>query len=93
MEIGKAYLIHCGDWHTFVGRVEAQIGPYTYRFGKGTSSKIHDTHNGDNWGDLAAGDTAARKVAEYRHDKTLRTVVLNLTCCEWVGKTPAEEGL
>ena len=89
MEIGKAYLIHCGDWHTFVGRVVRQCGPFTYVMD--SCSKL-DTQQGDIWHDLAAGDERRRKACSYWHDKGERIVVLSITCVEWKGKTPQESG-
>lgn len=91
MEVGKAYLIHCGDWHTFVGRVTRQVGPFVYEMEK--SSKL-DTNAGDVWNQLAAGkDKAMRRACTYWHDSTPRLVVLNISALEWLGKTPAEENL
>lgn len=90
MEVGKAYLIHCGDWHTFVGRIVRQTGPFTYVM---TSCSKLDTRDGDVWHLLAAGDKRRRKNAEYWHDKTERLVVLSITALEWIGETPQEAGL
>lgn len=89
MEIGKAYLIHCGDWHTFVGRVAAQTGPHTYQLE--CCSKVSDTGAGDVWDELAAGDKRHRRSATYRHYKGLVTVVLCICAFEWEGKLPQEE--
>ena len=91
METGKAYLIHCGDWHTFVGRCVGHVGPHTYKLEK--ASKIRDTTNGDVWHLLAAGDAAARKKADYIHYETSVILPLAIVAFEWVGKTPAEEQL
>lgn len=91
MEIGKAYLIHCGDWHTFVGRVVRMVSPVVYVME--SVSKIRDTHNGDNWHQLAAGDTKARKDAEYEHYKTPMAVPLTIAAFLWEGKTPQEQGV
>lgn len=88
MTVGKAYLIHCGDWHTFVGRVVKQVGPFTYEMEK--CSKIADTNNGDNWEELAAGNAKARKAATYKHYTTPTLVVLTIGAFEWVGKVPQE---
>lgn len=90
MEPGKAYLIHCGDWHTFVGRVAAQVGPYTYRLEK--VSKVRNTNNGDVWEQLCAGDKRLRKAATYAHYKSA-ILPLTVAAFEWVGKVPQEEGL
>ena len=88
MEIGKAYLVHCGDWHTICGRVVRQVGPFTYLLT--AVSKIHETNDGDNWEKLAAGDAAARKKATYRHYTTDAVVPLNVLAFEWLGKLPQE---
>lgn len=89
METGKAYLIHCGDWHTFVGRVVGQVGPHTYQLE--SCSKVSDTGAGDVWDELAAGQKQARRSATYRHYKGLVTVVLCICAFEWEGKLPQEE--
>ncbi len=89
MEPGKAYLVHCGDWHTIVGRCVKQVGPFTYLLR--SVSKIADTKDGDNWEELAEGDTAARKKAAYKHYKVDTAVPLNVLAFEWLGKTPQEE--
>jgi hypothetical protein len=89
MEIGKAYLIHCGDWHTFIGRVVAQTGPWTYQLEH--VSKIHDTHGSDNWEQLAAGNKSARDAADYRHYTTPAVVPLTIAAFEWEGLLPQEE--
>ena len=89
MEIGEAYLIHCGDWHTFVGRVVAQTGPFTYRLE--SVSKVCETNNGDNWHDLAAGVQTARKKAKYEHYTTPVILPLTIAAFLWVGKTPQED--
>lgn len=88
MEIGKAYLIHCGDWHTFVGRVVEQIGPMTY--GMECVSKIAETNNGDCWESLAAGDERLRAACDYRHHTTPGVFPLGIAAFEWVGKLPQE---
>lgn len=89
MEIGQAYLVHCGDWHTFVGRVVAQIGPMTYKLE--AVSKISDTNAGDNWHKLAEGDKKARDAATYVHFKTPCVIPLAIAAFEWVGKLPQEK--
>lgn len=91
MEIGKAYLVHCGDWHTFVGRCVGMISPVVYLM-EGVS-KICETNNGDNWHLLAAGDEAARKKATYAHYTTNMVVPLAIGAFEWLGRTPQECGL
>ena len=91
MEPGKAYLIHCGDWHTFVGRCSRQVSPLLYELEN--SSKISNTNNGDNWHKLASGHQ--REDATYIHDfgTTKRLLPVSITCVEWVGETPKEAGL
>jgi hypothetical protein len=91
MEIGKAYLVHCGDWHTFVGRVKKQVGPATYLMTE--VSKVSETNNGDCWFAMAGGDTRLRKAASYVHCETDAVIPLAIAAVEWVGKTPQEEGL
>ena len=58
-----------------------------------SSSKIHDTNNGDVWERLAAGDQSLREAAEYRHDETPRIVPVSISALEWLGETPKEAGL
>lgn len=89
MEVGEAYLVHCGDWHTFVGRVVAVVAPGVYKMEK--VSKIQNTNAGDNWHLLTAGDEAARKAATYAHYTTPGNLPLVIACFEWVGKLPQEE--
>jgi hypothetical protein len=96
MEPGMAYLVHCGDWHTFIGRVVRQVGPQTYLMDY--VSKISETNNGDCWQALAAGNQRLRKAASYVHSVDAETgnrarMVLPLTIAafEWVGKLPMEE--
>ncbi len=89
MEIGKAYLIHCGDWHTFCGRVARQTGPFTYTLVR--VSKVAETNDGDNWEKLAGGDKAARKKATYKHYTTEVILPLSIVAFEWIGKLPQEE--
>lgn len=88
MEPGKCYLIHCGDWHTFVGRVVRQVGPLTYLLE--SVSKIKETNNGDCWHALAAGDADLRKAASYEHYTTAAVVPLTIAAFEWVGAPPQE---
>jgi hypothetical protein len=91
MRVGKAYLMHQGDWHTFVGRVVEQTGPLTYAV---TSlSKVDLEHIGDRWGDLAGGDEALRRDARYWHYKGEAILPLSIAAIEWVGPTPQEAGL
>jgi hypothetical protein len=88
MEIGKCYLIHCGDWHTYVGRVTAQVGPMTYRM-EGVS-KICETNNGDCWDELTAGNERLRAACSYKHYKVPAAVPLTIIAFEWAGKLPQE---
>ena len=87
--IGKAYVIHCGDWHTYVGRIVKQVTPLLWELE--ASSKIDATNNGDNWEQLAAGKQ--REDADYIHDETTRLVPISISALEWVGETPKEAGL
>jgi hypothetical protein len=89
MRVGKAYLVHCGDWHTFVGRVTAQTGPHAYEMG--SVSKISETNNGDCWHALAAGDKRLRRAARYEHYTTTAVIPLVIAAFEWLGATPQEE--
>ena len=92
MTIGKTYLVKTVDWFAWVGRVRRQVGPWEYEME--SCSKIRDTHDGDNWERLCAGDEAARRACDYRHYTT--PVILGLGTVakiEWVGKTPQEAGL
>jgi hypothetical protein len=88
MRIGQAYLVHCGDWHTFVGRVSAQLGPQTYELE--SASKVAETHGGDNWHLLAEGDERARAACDYRHHKTRLVIPLAIAAFEWSGALPQE---
>lgn len=87
MEVGKAYLIHGGDWHTFVGRVVRQCGPLLYELEK--VSKL-DTNSGDSWHLLAAGDERLRRGCTYFHSKTACFLPLTIFAQEWVGQVPQE---
>ncbi len=88
MEIGKAYLVHCGDWHTFVGRVVDQLGPQTYKLE--CVSKISDTNNSDCWHLLAEGDDRLRAACTYAHYKTAAVIPLAIAAFEWAGLLPQE---
>jgi hypothetical protein len=88
MEPGKCYLVHCGDWHTLVGRCVRQVGPMTYLFE--SVSKIAETNNGDCWHQLAAGDKRLRKAATYQHYTTPCPIPLTIFATEWVGELPQE---
>ena len=89
MRIGRAYLVHCGDWHTFIGRVVDQLGPGIYELD--LVSKVTNTNNGDCWHKLAAGDAKFRKAASYEHYTTKAAIPLVIAAFEWVGKLPQEE--
>jgi len=92
MQIGKAYLVHCGDWHTFVGRLVEASTPLLYRFE--SVSKISDTNNGDCWFDLASGeDKKMRAGATYVHCKQSVLLPVSIAAIEWAGKTPQEAEL
>ena len=86
MQIGKNYLIHCGDWHTFVGRFEGFVSPILGKFSN--VSKIANTNNGDCWEDLCAGDIDARKKATYKRYPTPLCCPIAIGCFEWVGDLP-----
>lgn len=86
MEPGQAYLIHCGDWHTYCGRCVRQVGPLAYRFD--LLSKIDNTNGGDNWHELAAGDTQARSRAAYLHYDVAAVIPLSIAAFEWRGELP-----
>lgn len=88
MRPGKSYLIHAGDWHTFVGRVVEKIGPQTYEVE--LVSKIRNTNNGDCWHQLAAGDARLREECDYAHYETIMVIPLAIAAFEWVGKLPQE---
>lgn len=90
MRVGRCYLVHGGDWHTFVGRVREQLGPLTYEL-EGVS-KVAETNNGDVWHELAAGDERLRRACDYRHHTTPVVVPLGIAAIEWVGKLPQEAG-
>lgn len=89
MRIGKAYLVHCGDWHTFVGRVTEQIAPGIYEMWP--VSKIAETNNGDCWEAMAGGDAKLRGAANYKHGKTPHVIPLTIAAMEWVGELPWKE--
>jgi uncharacterized protein (TIGR02996 family) len=88
MEIGECYLVHCGDWHTFVGRVVRQVGPQMYQME--SVSKILETNNGDCWEELAAGNEDLRKAASYKHYTTSAVVPLSIIAFVWTGVLPQE---
>lgn len=88
MRVGQAYLIHLGDWHTFVGRVKDQLGPLTYALE--LASKVDISSAGDRWHDLAAGDKTLRSQATYWHYQGEVIVPLSIAAMEWQGKLPQE---
>lgn len=65
MKQGENYLIHCGDWHTFVGRYlgPSESGPLLYRFEDVV--KIRETNNDDCWGELCANEGNLREACDY----------------------------
>ena len=87
MRVGKNYIVHCGDWHTFVGRCNELVGSLVYEMVE--VSKIDDTRQGDNWHDLAANKGNARRQASYLHYDTPMCVPLSIAAFEWVGELPA----
>lgn len=89
MQIGKNYLIHCGDWHTFVGYCNRQIGPLIFELTQ--VSKVDDTHGGDNWHLLAKGDKAARKEVSWLHYDTPACVPLSIIAFLWEGDLPSRK--
>ena len=89
MKPGNAYLIHCGDWHTFVGRLVGQSTPLLWEFQ--SVSKITETNNADCWHAMAAGDEELRSAASYEHYKTATFMPISIVAFEWVGKTPQED--
>lgn len=89
MEVGKRYMLFCGDWHVFCGLCQEQLGPYTYKLVM--VSKISETNNGDNWHEIAAGNEQARKRATYLHYATAGVYPLSIAAFEWEGKLPQEE--
>lgn len=91
MRVGHTYLIHLGDWHTFVGRVKEQLGPLTYALE--SASKVDLEHIGDRWDDLCKGrDAELRANARYWHYEGEVVVPLSIVAIQWHGKTPQEAG-
>ena len=91
MEPGKTYLVHCGDWHTFVGRCAGMISPVVYLME--SVSKVDNTNAGDCWQELCLEGSQQRRRAAYIHYKTRMVVPLTIAAFEWQGKTPQELGL
>ena len=88
---GNAYMIHAGDWHTFVGRLVGMSTPMLFRFE--SVSKIRLTNNDDNWNILCKDDEEgieARKAAEYRHYEVLCNLPISIIAFDWKGQTPQE---
>lgn len=83
MRIGQSYLVHLGDWHTFVGRVCDQLGPLTYEME--FASKVDIENQGDRWNALCAGDETLRKAARYWHQPGKIVVPLSIVAMEWLG--------
>lgn len=89
MTAGKCYVVHCGDWHTFVGRCVRQVNQVLFEFE--AVSKIQETNNGDNWDELALGeDIELRRACDYRHYKTPVILPLAIAAIEWRGQLPQE---
>lgn len=91
MRVGKAYLVHAGDWHTFVGRVKEQLGPLTYVME--SASKVDIEHIGDRWSDLCLDGAEIRPQARYWHYAGELVLPLSIAAIEWHGRTPQEAGL
>jgi hypothetical protein len=92
MRVGQAYLIHLGDWHTFVGRVKEQLGPLTYALE--SASKVDIEHLGDMWQELCDPKRSQiRTDAFYWHYTGEVIVPLSIAAIEWHGPTPQEQGL
>lgn len=85
MRIGQAYLVHLGDWHTFVGRVCDQLGPLTYEME--FASKVDIESQGDRWQELCAGNTEVRSAARFWHYGKV-VVPLSIVAMEWHGDLP-----
>jgi uncharacterized protein (DUF1330 family) len=86
MQHGKNYLVHCGDWHTFVGKFVRFVSPSIAEFE--SVSKIRETRNGDNWNKLASGDQSARDACDYQHYTTPTFLPISIAVFEWVGELP-----
>ncbi len=91
METGKAYILHCPDGHSWVGRVSRHLLPLVWEFE--AVSKIKETNNGDVWHKLAAGEEELREQCTYAHHKTNVVLPLSIGAIEWAGETPIEQGL
>lgn len=89
MKPGKNYLIHAGDWHTFVGRFVEQVSPLLYRFEQ--VSKISDTNNMDNWQDLCSDKGNARSEASYKHYDVAATLPISIIAFDWIGDLPKRD--
>lgn len=85
MRVGKNYLIHLGDWHTFVGQVDEQTGPLQYRLI--CASKV-DLSNagGDVWEKYCAGDEEVRRLARHWHYTGEVVVPLSIAAIEYHGQ-------
>ena len=87
MRVGRNYLVHLGDWHTFVGHCGEQLGPLTYALTH--ASKVDISSAGDRWHDLCAGgDAALRLSATYWHQPGECVVPLSIVAVEWFGELP-----
>ena len=86
MKPGNNYLIHCGDWHTFVGRYVEQVSPLLHRFED--VSKVWDTNNGDNWHDLCNDEPGTREAATFIKYEVAATMPIAIVAFDWVGDLP-----
>ena len=89
MEPGKNYLVHAGDWHTFVGEFVEQTTPLLYGFR--LVSKVDDTNNGDNWHELVGDVGEARDEAtfiDYPQGDELYELPVSIIAMPWVGQLP-----
>ena len=89
---GNNYLIHSGDWHTWVGTYVKQVTPLLYSFKN--LSKIDDTNNGDSWHELVADIGNSRAEATFIHypnlDEDLYQIPISIIAMPWKGPTPQE---
>lgn len=87
MRVGKNYLVHLGDWHTFVGHCSEQLGPLTYALT--FASKVDIEQYGDRWHDLCKGDDKTLRLgAKYWHQPGECIVPLSICAIEWFGDLP-----
>lgn len=86
MVVGDAYLVVCGDWHTFVGRLVRQASPLLFEFK--SLSKI-ETNNGDCWGELCDDVGNYRSEASFIHQAD-GFIPVSIAAHKWNGLTPQE---